>query len=134
LWGPDDETALARTKTEANRNRVSALLHYARDTVHCRRHSLLALLNYDAGGEVPENLCCDVCENKAENTMREESSALAFIQKNKRRFTAGEAASVLAASNTVRCSEEDASLVINYLLKTGKLKNKRFPWKGKITL
>jgi ATP-dependent DNA helicase RecQ len=34
LFGPDDETALARTKTEADRNRLSILLNYARDT--CR--------------------------------------------------------------------------------------------------
>jgi ATP-dependent DNA helicase RecQ len=135
LWGPEDEAALARAKTEAERARLLALLNYARDTGHCRRHSLLTLLDYDCGGEVPEKLCCDVCENKAEKTLREELSILDFFRKNKKRFTSDEAASVLAESETVRWSEEDATQVISYLIKSGKLKRiKRFPWKNKITL
>jgi len=135
LWGPEDETAIARAKTEANRARVSALLRYARDTEKCRRHSLLALLNYDSGGEVPEKLCCDICENEAVANLREESTVMQFFKKNKRRFTANQAASVLAESETLHWSEQDASLVIGYLLKIGKLKKiKHFPWKNKISI
>jgi len=138
LWGPEDETFLARAKTEADRLRVDALLRYARDTEHCRRHSLLALLDYDSGGEVPENHCCDVCENEAapvrNSGLREEASVLDFFSKNKRRFTQENAASVLAQSETVRWSENDATQVISYLLKTGKLKRKKyFPWKNSLT-
>jgi ATP-dependent DNA helicase RecQ len=134
LWGPEDEAAIARAKTSADKNRLLALLHYARDTENCRRHSLLALLNYDANGEVPEKLCCDVCEKEANGNLREESSILNFFRKNKRRFTQNEAASVLAKSETTRWSETDASAVIGYLIKTGKLrKTKKFPWKEKIT-
>lgn len=134
LWGPEDETALARAKTEADKARISALLHYAGDINNCRRHSLLALLNYEANGEVPEKLCCDVCENEATDTLREESSILSFFLKNKRRFTSNEAAVVLAASKTIRWSEEEAEQTISYLIKTGNLKRiKRFPWKNKIT-
>jgi len=137
LWGPQDEAALARAKTEAERARLSALLRYARDTNHCRRHSLLAMLDYDAGGdsggEVPEKLCCDVCEQQASAALREEASVADFFRRNKRRYTAAEAASVLAASETLRWSEKDAAQVIGYLLKSGKLKKiKHFPWKEKI--
>jgi ATP-dependent DNA helicase RecQ len=144
LWGPEDETALARAKTEADRLRVDALLRYARDTEHCRRHSLLALLDYNSGGEVPENHCCDVCENEAApqrgcdlhgSGLREEASVLDFFSKNKRRFTSEKAASVLAQSETVRWSETDAAQVISYLLKTGKLKKAgKFPWKNMLTV
>jgi ATP-dependent DNA helicase RecQ len=135
LFGPDDETALARTKTEADRSRLSVLLNYARDISRCRRHSLLAMLDYDANGEIPEKQCCDVCEKRAASSLREELSIYNFFRKNKRRFTAEKAASVLAASETIRWSEEDAANVINFLLKTEKLKKeKNFFWKNKITL
>jgi len=135
LWGPEDESALARAKTDADKNRLLSLLHYARDTANCRRHSLLALLDFDAKGEVPEKHCCDVCEKEADGELREESSILNFFRKNKRRFTQNEAASVLANSKTTRWSEQDASAVIGYLIKNGKLKKtKKFPWKNKITI
>jgi len=135
LFGPDDEAALARTKTEAERGRLSVLLNYARDTGRCRRHSLLAMLDYDANGEIPEKQCCDVCENKAYSSLREELSIYDFFRRNKRRFTAEKAASVLAESETIRWSQEDAGNVIDFLLKTGKLKKeKNFFWKNKITV
>jgi ATP-dependent DNA helicase RecQ len=134
LWGPEDETALARAKTETDRIRLSALLNYSRDIKHCRRHSLLSMLNYDSGGEVPEKFCCDVCENEAIASPREVSSVLDFFRKNKRRYTKESAASVLAQSETIRWSQEDASMVISYLLKKGNLKRiKMFPWKNRIT-
>ncbi|MDR0502245.1 MAG: RecQ family ATP-dependent DNA helicase [Treponema sp.] len=134
LWGPDDERTLKRAKTEADRTRVLALLRYARDIERCRRHSLIKMLDYNADGEVPEKNCCDVCENTAGGELREASSIWNFFKKCKRRFTPEEAASVLAASETVRWSEEDAALVISHLIKTGRLKKfKHFPWKNRIT-
>jgi len=147
LWGPEDEITLARAKTEAYRARVSALLRYARDINHCRRHSLLAMLDYNANGEVPEKLCCDVCENEAKECIREELSIIDFFRKNKRRYTIGEAASILAANKPslfnhtafqainqpIRWSEDEAKRVINYLLKNEKLKKGRFfLWKNKL--
>jgi len=134
LWGPEDEIALARTKTEADRKRLSALFSYAKDTEHCRRHSLLAMLNYDSGGEVPEKSCCDVCEKEAAGGLREEVSMLNFFRKNKRRFTQSEAAGVLSQSETIRWAKEEASQVIGYLLKAGKLRRLHFPWKNKLTV
>jgi len=133
LWGPEDEITLARAKTDAARGRVSALLSYARDTKHCRRHSLLAMLDYNGDGEVPEKLCCDVCENEAKECLREELSIIDFFRKNKRRYTASEAASILAESETIRWSQEEASQVIGHLLKAGNLKRLHFPWKNKLS-
>ncbi|MDR0443225.1 MAG: RecQ family ATP-dependent DNA helicase [Treponema sp.] len=135
LFGPEDEIALARAGNETNRGRVSALLQYARDTEKCRRHSLLSLLNYDSGGEVPEKLCCDVCEKTADNRLREEAGIIKFFRRNKRRFTADEAAGVLAMNETIRWSEEESAQIVSYLLKTGNLKKlKMFPWKNRITI
>ena len=135
LWGPDDETAMTRAKTGADRARLAALLQYAKNTEKCRRHSLLALLNYDSGGEVPEEKCCDVCEGYASDELREEPTILDFFRKNKRRFTQEQAAAVLAESNTIRWSEDDASHVISHLTRTGRLKRiNRFPWKKKLTM
>jgi hypothetical protein len=91
------------------------------------------MLDYDANGEVPEKQCCDVCEKKASSLLREELSIYSFFRRNKRRFTTEKATSVLAASKTIRWSEEDAANVINFLLKTKKLrKKKNFFWKDKI--
>ncbi|MCL2181769.1 MAG: RecQ family ATP-dependent DNA helicase [Treponema sp.] len=134
LWGPEDEAAIRRAKNDADRQRLMPLLNYAKDTRNCRRHALLSLLNYEGEGEVPEKLCCDVCEKEAGGSLREEESVVDFIRKNKRYFTQDQAASVLAESGTIRWSQEDASIVINYLIKSGKIKRlKYFPWKNKLT-
>jgi len=139
LWGPDDDAALARCK-DKERERFSTLLNYSRDIKHCRRHALLSLLNYDSGGEVPENICCDVCspadslENKASEKLREETSVLEYIKNNKKRFTFDQAAAALANTN-IRWSQEEASRVLGYLIETKKLRrlNSLF-WKNKLTL
>ncbi|MCL2410877.1 MAG: RecQ family ATP-dependent DNA helicase [Treponema sp.] len=135
LWGPDDESAMLRAKTDYEKQRLSSLLNYARDIEHCRRHSLLALLNYDSGGEVPEEFCCDVCEQNASSNLREEASIIDFFRRNKRCYTQLQAAAVLAENKTIRWSHDEVSIVINTLIKSGKLKRlKYFPWKGKITV
>ena len=152
LWGPDDESALARVNAQSNtksntncitsspahaKERLSAVLSYAKDNKNCRRHALLALLDYEGGQEVPEQLCCDVCcpSKNNDGNLREEKSILDFFRKNKRRFTQYEAAPVLADANTIRWSEEEASRVITYLIKKNHLRRlKYFPWKNKITI
>jgi len=143
LWGPDDEAALARCENsgkdhkrmEADRSRLLSLINYAKDTKSCRRHALLKMLNYDSGGEVPENICCDVCEKEANDILREAPSIITFFKKNKRRYTQTQAAAVLAQNKTFRWSQEEASRTIGYLIKTKKLKRlDYFPWKEKITL
>jgi ATP-dependent DNA helicase RecQ len=135
LWRPDDEMTLFRARSEAARARVQALLRYTMDANHCRRHALLALLDYNANGEVPGKLCCDVCENVANPDLREKASLLQFFHKNKRRFTPEQAASVLAEGNTVRWSKEEAAQALGYLIETGELvQHKRFPWKNKLTV
>jgi len=132
LWGPDDDAALERSQTK---DRISVLLNYARDTSKCRRHALLSLLNYDSGGEVPEKICCDVCEENANINLREEPSILEFFKKNKRAYTINEAASALTAGDSIRWTQEEASRAIGHLIKTKKLRRLQlFPWAGKITL
>jgi len=141
LWGPEDDNAMLRAKSNTDKNRLSALMKYARDTEHCRRHLLLDLLNFDSGGEVPEKNCCDVCcppsgfDDKTKGKLREELSIIDFFRKNKRCFTQNKAASILSQSETIRWSQEDASMVISHLIKIGKLRRiKYFPWKNKITV
>jgi len=135
LWGPDDESALARCKEESSRKRLLQLLDYAKDISRCRRHSLLEMLNYDSGGEVPEKLCCDVCEGEANTGLREEQSIINFFQKNKRRYTQTQAASVLEQNESIRWSQEEASRTISYLINNKKLKTlNNIIWKNKITI
>jgi ATP-dependent DNA helicase RecQ len=133
LWGPDDEMSLRRAKTEADRQRLVGLLDYARNTTQCRRQALLTMLNYDANGESPETQCCDVCEHQASAALREESSVWNFFRRNKRCYTEIEAASIMAKTD-IHCSEEEAKLVINYLIKNGMLKkSKNYFWKNTLT-
>jgi ATP-dependent DNA helicase RecQ len=135
LWGPDDAMTLSRARTEAARARIQALIRYAMDADHCRRHALLALLDYDANGEVPEKLCCDVCENVTNPELREKASLMQFFHKNKRRFSPEQAASILAEGNSVRWSKEEAAQALGYLIKAGVLvQRKQFPWKNKVTV
>ena len=141
LWGPEDDNAMLRAKTDHEKCRLSALLKYARNTENCRRHSLLNLLNFDSGGEVPEKNCCDVCnpppdfDKEAIGKLREELSIMEFFRNNKRCFTQDKAASILSQSETIRWSQEDASIVISYLIKIGRLRRiTKFPWKNKITV
>jgi len=135
LWGHDDDLSLRRASGSENRARVQSLLNYARDTEHCRRHSLLALLNYDSHGEVPEQNCCDVCDGRSSKKLREEDTIIQFIKKNKRRFTCDEAASVLSNAKTIRWSGDEVSHAINMLIKAGKLKRMRnIFFKNKLTV
>jgi ATP-dependent DNA helicase RecQ len=91
------------------------------------------MLDYDGGGETPETLCCDVCEQQASAALREESAMINFFRANKRRYTVNEAASILAQMEQFRCSEKEAKQIIDHLLKIGRLKHaSRIFWRGAI--
>ena len=138
LWGPDDDIGLRRAKTPADRERLAGLLAYARGTDKCRRQALVQMLNYDANGESPPSLCCDVCEGRAaalQDALREEASVMDFFRRNKRRYTAGEAASILSQTGKIRgnplWSEHEAKRVIDHLIKNGRLsRSSAIFWKG----
>ena len=142
LWGPDDERALSQARGAAAQQRLAKLFEYARDCGHCRRLSLLRLLDYDGETDIPAERCCDVCEHQSRaglraevlTDLREEASLRDFFRRNKRRYTTAEAARVLAAASNIRWTEDDAEQAINYLLKTGNLKKLKNPlWKNKLT-
>jgi ATP-dependent DNA helicase RecQ len=133
LWGPEDERSLRRAKNEGDRKRARRLLAYARNTGLCRRDALLDLLDYGGEKDSPGSLCCDVCENEARGGLREERSLEDFFRRNRRSYTAAEAAGFLAGAGNIRWSAEDAGEAINYLMKTGKLRKSKNPlWKNKI--
>ena len=134
LWGPEDDRSFQRARTEADRKRLAGLLAYARDLGRCRREALLGLLDYEGERDSPGTRCCDVCEKEAGIGLREEYSLRDFFRRNRRSYTAGEAARVLARAENIRLSEEEAGEAINYLIKAGKLKKSGNPlWKDKIT-
>jgi ATP-dependent DNA helicase RecQ len=133
LWGPDDESAQKRAKTQAARSRLLDLMTYARNTGSCRRQALLKLLNYEGEGESPESECCDVCQGRARGVLREEEALLGFFRKNPRRYTLAEAARVLSRS-ALSWSEEEAKQAINILLGEHKLRRLgNFLWKNTLT-
>jgi ATP-dependent DNA helicase RecQ len=134
LWGPDDQAALKRAKTQADQARLRDLIAYAQNTGTCRRQALLGLLNYEGAGESPESACCDVCENRARGSLREEGALLDFFRKNLRRYTFAEAAMVLSQT-ALSWSYDEAKEALTMLLRDHKLKRiKNFLWKDKLTL
>ncbi|MDR3300945.1 MAG: DEAD/DEAH box helicase [Spirochaetaceae bacterium] len=137
LWGPDDEAACKRARTDSDRQRLSDLFAFARDAAHCRREALLSLLNYEGEQSKPEGECCDVCSARASPELREEEPVLSFFRKNRRAYRADEASTALACA-IVRAQKQDwtsrdAQNAIRYLIKVGKLTEiKHFPWKNHI--
>jgi len=135
LWGPEDERSFQRAKTDGDRQRIGRLMAYARDLGRCRREALLGLLDYEGERDSPGSQCCDVCEKEAAGGLREEHSVTDFFRRNRRAYTAGEAARVLARAENIRWSEEEAGEAINYLAKTGKLrKSENLLWRNKLVL
>jgi len=133
LWGPEDERSFQRARTEADRKRLSGLLEYARDVNHCRREALIGLLDYKGEMDSPGQSCCDVCDKEAHSRLREESALEGFFYRNRRSYTAGEAAKVLARAENINWTGEDAEEAIEHLIKTGKIKQLKYPpWKNKI--
>jgi ATP-dependent DNA helicase RecQ len=135
LWGPEDEQAMRRAKTGADRDRLAGLLAYARDAVVCRREALLRLLNYEGARESPGPVCCDVCEGTARTRPREEPALLDFFRKNRLRYTPAEAAGILAASEHIAWSDSEAKQAIQLLLGDNSLRMLKNPlWKDRLTL
>jgi ATP-dependent DNA helicase RecQ len=125
--------ALGRAKSTADRQRLGSLLEYARNIKGCRRQALLALLNYEGGGESPETGCCDVCEGTARERPREDPALTGFFRRNPRRYTLREAAGILAASEHTGWSGDDASRAIQLLIQEKRLRILKNPfWKGKL--
>jgi hypothetical protein len=121
--------------TGVQKERFKRLLDYGRDREHCRRKTLLSLLDYSGEAEMPEGFCCDVCEGKAGDLYREEKSVLDFFSRNQRIYTLSEAARALEQAGTIRWTGADAKEVIRHLLAAGKLKEgKSFLWKGRLSL
>jgi ATP-dependent DNA helicase RecQ len=137
LWGPGDEETLKRAKSEADRQRLAALLRYGRNTQVCRRKALLELLTYEGEGDHPGEGCCDVCDGGplSGGLLREETSLIAFFGKNRRVYTLNEAIPVLTRGESVVWSEDEARKAVNYLIRRGSVKRlKNFLWKDKLTL
>jgi len=141
LWGPEDERSLARAKSDADKKRIAGLLTYARDTERCRRQALLNLLDYEGERDSPGSRCCDVCwsssslEKEAAAGLREEYSLLDFFRRNRRVYTASEAAGVMARAENIRWTEEECLDLIDYYIKQGNLTKLKTPlWKNKLEL
>ncbi|GHV69388.1 ATP-dependent DNA helicase RecQ [Spirochaetia bacterium] len=131
LWGPGDEQSLGRAKTEADRLRLEDLLHYGRNTQQCRREQLLSLLNYEGAGDKPEGDCCDVCQGRALETLREEIPLRDFFKRNRLTYTLSEAVPPLTEQGL--WSAEEAREAMRYLVKNKRLRViKNFLWKSKL--
>lgn len=134
IWGPEDDIALANTKTETDRNRLLQLLSYGRDTGHCRRKALIQLLGSEGEACIPGPNRCDVCEGTASRELREEHSFTAFVRQNRRRYTIKSVSLLSAASPDLGIEVHEATTALHYLIKKGSIHlAKRGPWKGRVS-
>jgi ATP-dependent DNA helicase RecQ len=135
LWGPEDNRALGPSESEINRIRRSALFAYARNTQECRRTALLKLLDYRGAVEYPQSGCCDVCENQALSSLREEPRLTAFFTQNRRRYSVSAAADRLSQAGALRWSDGDAKKAILQLIDQNSLIcPSKGLWKNTITV
>ena len=147
LWGPEDERAMNRAKTEADKERLAGLLAYGRNITpastsadasgsnlgSCRRDTLLDLLGYEGERVKPETGCCDVCEGTSRPGIREETPLIDFFRRNPRSFTPYEATAILSAGGSTGWTEEEARTAIRELLRERKLRvSANILWKGKL--
>ncbi|MCL1815337.1 MAG: RecQ family ATP-dependent DNA helicase [Treponema sp.] len=133
LWGPEDRARLAQIKTAEEKTRMGQLFAYAQNFFQCRRETLLQLLNYEGNSGKPEKYCCDVCAGDGSTELREERNMADFFRRNRRSYTADEAARVLADLGD--WSEEEAGEAVRALVKKETLVKCGGPfWKNKITI
>jgi ATP-dependent DNA helicase RecQ len=132
LWGPDEEKKLSRTG--AGRKRLEDLLNYARNKDNCRRDELLNLLNYEGPKDNPGEMCCDVCQGRATEFLREEPSIKDFIRRNRRAFTVYEAEKILGKAQNLKLSEHEAGELLRSLLDLGIIRKSKNPlWRNRLT-
>ncbi|MCL2008714.1 MAG: RecQ family ATP-dependent DNA helicase [Treponema sp.] len=129
---PSVATLLAGPGGKASRGSES-LRAYTENTKRCRREALLDLLGYEGEKDSPGTDCCDVCANKAREELREAPALIDFFRRNRRIYTALEAAAFLAGAKTIDWSQEQASEAIDYLIQSGRLRiSKNTLWNKKI--
>jgi ATP-dependent DNA helicase RecQ len=127
LWGPEDLRLAELMGTGAGKDRIVALMAYARDALRCRREALLELLGAECG------CCsgCDVCDGRASAEYRERRSIRDFIERNGRRYLLSEAADRYARAAGGGWTEEDARRALEQLRREGDIRTcGRFLWKG----
>jgi ATP-dependent DNA helicase RecQ len=131
LWGPDDEKKLQRSG--AGRKRLEDLLNYARNRTNCRREELLNLLNYEGPKDNPGHLCCDVCQGRSPEFLREEPAIKDFIKRNRRVYTVYEAEKVLGKAKNLNLSEHEAGDLLRSLLALGVIRKSKNPlWRNRL--
>jgi ATP-dependent DNA helicase RecQ len=140
LWGPEDERAMTRAKTNADKSRLAGLLAYGRNAAPgdtpspCRRDTLLDLLGYEGERVKPETDCCDVCEGTSRPGILEETPLMDFFRRNPRSFTPHEATVLISADENAGWTEEEARTAIRELLRERKLRvSANILWKGKLS-
>lgn len=134
---PQDRLGLGRESDPARRLRRAAVLDYAEQAVRCRRETLLALLG--SGSEACSG--CDVCEGSAVPEPEGFGEILRFAAANSGRWTASEAARLLAgkkgpcawAGSLSGWDPREVSAAIGYLSGLGKVRIPRHgAWKGRL--
>jgi ATP-dependent DNA helicase RecQ len=97
LFSEEDKQLGARISRVEDRARYSSMLSYAEDP-GCRRVRLLKMLGYEAEG------CsgCDRCDGTHIEVPEDQDRILAFVRRNRRRFTQGQTSLILAGGKSYK--------------------------------
>ena len=142
LWSEADKKKIGAMASD-DAKRAAPLVEFA-ESGECRRAVLLKALGEREGHGENEKACagCDICSGSAFFAPKEKELAENFIKRNKRRWTAGQAARLLCeeANKAARAQyggfiwrTKDFAAAIRSLRKEGKIKECRFFWRGKLT-
>ena len=132
--------------TPLERQRYAHMLQYASNRTLCRRRSLLSLIGQDL------TYCsgCDICSGKPNFTPEGQNEIIAFVRKNKRRFSLGEAVGIIHGKSSYdivqrrllgyagwgrlsHWAREDLEEAFDHLLHTGEIRMlKRGFWKNRL--
>ncbi len=137
LVHPQDRENLRSEPDPVRRRRKASVLDYAENPARCRREALLSLL-----GSRAENCSgCDVCEGRAYSEPEGRGEILRFAAANSGRWTASEAARLLAGT-AGECAwagalhgwkAEEIAEAISFLAGSGEIGlPSRGAWKGRV--
>ncbi len=115
--------------------RSRAIREYAFLEDGCRRDFLLGAMGWAESAQVRRAACCDACDGRRSDEVREEYPVMEWLSRNSRRYGRYDLGRVMASSDWSEGSmrPEDADEGVLSLEKSGKARLvKRGPWRGRL--
>ena len=135
VWSSQD----LKNAMKFDENSRERVLSTFAETKECRRQVLLDAL----GGEQAVCSGCDNCNGSSVHLAMDEKNALKILKRNQRYLDYDQAANLIKEKFNEKYEEKglirfweiaDSQMILDNMLKSGKIKVCKFPWKGKISV